>query len=185
MPLNVSSLQVCDEATTARTRPIAFCSASATTGPTSRSASRRKTQVSSLRISTAPAVEKDKSRSALALFSESAESPSAICREEAKWELLLSVAQPQSVHCCHHTHRGRPPAPRSLLCRHPALFLWFRTPLRGFLALSPRRRQPTSAKAQLTTPMSLSQTPRIEELKKTHLTPGHAALDGSRSLASG
>ena len=57
-------------------RSIAFCSASATTGPTSRSASRRTTRVSSLRISTASAVEKDKSRSILALFSESAESPS-------------------------------------------------------------------------------------------------------------
>ena len=66
----------CDEATTARARSIAFCSASATTGPTSRSASRRTTRVSSLRISTASAVEKDKSRSILALFSESAESPS-------------------------------------------------------------------------------------------------------------
>ena len=74
MPLNVS-LQVCDEATIARTRPIAFCSVSATTGPTSRSASRRTTQVSPLRISIASAVEKDNSRSILALFSESAESP--------------------------------------------------------------------------------------------------------------
>ena len=75
---------------------------------------------------------------------------------EVKWA-LLSAAQPQSVHRCHHTHRGRPPAPRSLLCHHPASFLWFRTPLRGFLALSPRR-QPTSAKTRLTTPMSLSHT---------------------------
>ena len=172
---------MCDEATPARTRSIAFCSASATTGPTSQSASRRTTRVSSLRISTASAVEKDKSRSILALFSEPTESPSV--GREVKWA-LLSAAQPQGVYRGHHTYRGRPPAPRSLLRRHPASFLWFLTPLRGFLAPSPRR-PPTSAKSRLTTPISLSQTPRIEQFKKVHLTPGHAALDGSRSLALG
>ena len=164
MPLNVS-LQVCDEATTAGTRSIAFCSASATTGPTSRSASSLKagnlckftTDID--RVSGPEGQKEIHPRLILRAWRVT------VCRE-VEWA-LFSAAQPQGVHRGHHTHRGRPPAPRSLLCRNPASFLWFRTPLLGFLAPNPRR-QPTSAKSRLTTPMwpmSLSQTPRIEDIR--------------------
>ena len=44
-----------------------------------------------------------------------------VCRE-LKWA-LLSAAQPQSALRGHHTHRARPPAPRSLARRQPAIFL--------------------------------------------------------------
>ena len=44
-----------------------------------------------------------------------------ICRE-VRWA-LLSAAQPQSAHRGHHTHRGRPPVPRFLLCRNPPSFI--------------------------------------------------------------
>ena len=40
---------------------------------------------------------------------------------ELKW-VLLSAAQPKSAHRGHHTHRARPPAPRSFPRRPPAIF---------------------------------------------------------------
>ena len=43
-----------------------------------------------------------------------------VCRE-LKWA-LLSAAQPKSAHRGHHTHRARPPAPRSLPRRPPVIF---------------------------------------------------------------
>ena len=43
------------------------------------------------------------------------------CREPAR--ALLSSAQSQCPHRGHHTHRARPPAPRSLLRRPPVIFV--------------------------------------------------------------
>ena len=59
------------------------------------------------------------------------------CREPAR--ALLSAAQPQCSHRGHHTHRARPPAPRSLLRRPPGIFFPMAVPRRDFFAQSPRR----------------------------------------------
>ena len=65
-----------------------------------------------------------------------------VCRE-VKWA-LLSAARPQSAHRGHHTHRGRPPAPHFLLCRHlPHFFgfgLHFAASLRRAHGANPPRR---------------------------------------------
>ena len=70
---------------------------------------------------------------------------------ELKWA-LLSAANPKSAHRGHHTHRIRPPAPRSLLRRPPVILLSMAVPRRGFFTQSPRR-QLNSAKTNTTTLM--------------------------------
>ena len=56
------------------------------------------------------------------------------CREPAR--ALLSAAQSQCSRRGHHTHRARPPAPRSLLRRPPVIFPPMAVPRRDFFAQS-------------------------------------------------
>ena len=55
----------------------------------------------------------------------------------------MSAAQPKSAPRGHHTHRTRPPAPRSLLRRPPVMFLSMAVPRRDFFALCAEPAAPT------------------------------------------
>ena len=117
MPLIVC-LHRCAARHGAGTRSIAFCSASATTWPTSRPGSRPTSRARSWPPSTASAVENNENSSLFDLFS--ATSADTVCREVG-WA-LFSAAQPKSARRGHRMHRARPPAPRFLLRRPPGPF---------------------------------------------------------------